>query len=127
MVNEMKTLLQRGKEVQEQINILGDDGVPVDYHVTFWKSEVIDFVILQQDAFDKIDSVTPIERQEYMLNLVMDICRTEFSFNGFLEIMDYFKRIINVCRQMNYSQYKSEAFDKYAEELKVVIDERRVK
>ena len=127
MVNEMKTLLQRGKEVQEQINILGDDGVPVDYHVTFWKSEVIDFVILQQDAFDKIDSVTPIERQEYMLNLVMDICRTEFSFNGFLEIMDYFKRIINVCRQMNYSQFKSEAFDKYAEELKVVIDERRVK
>ena len=127
MVNEMKTLLQRGKEVQEQINILGDDGVPVDYHVTFWKSEVIDFVILQQDAFDKIDSVTPIERQEYMLNLVMDICRTEFSFNGFLEIMDYFKRIINVCRQMNYSQFKSEAFDKYTEELKVVIDERRVK
>ena len=127
MVNEMKTLLQRGKEVQEQINILGDDGVPVDYHVTFWKSEVIDFVILQQDAFDKIDSVTPIERQEYMLNLVMDICRTEFSFNGFLEIMDYFKRIINVCRQMNYSQFKSESFDKYAEELKVVIDERRVK
>lgn len=127
MVNEMKTLLQRGKEVQEQINILGDDGVPVDYHVTFWKSEVIDFVILQQDAFDKIDSVTPIERQEYMLNLVMDICRTEFSFNGFLEIMDYFKRIINVCRQMNYSQFKSEAFDKYVEELKVVIDERRVK
>lgn len=27
-VNDMKTILQRGKEVQEQINILGDDGVP---------------------------------------------------------------------------------------------------
>ncbi|HKL96573.1 MAG TPA: V-type ATP synthase subunit A, partial [Paludibacteraceae bacterium] len=37
-VNQMKTILQRGKEVQEQINILGDDGVPVEYHVTFWKS-----------------------------------------------------------------------------------------
>ena len=64
MVNDMKTLLQRGKEVQEQINILGDDGVPVDYHETFWKSEVIDFVILQQDAFDKVDSVCPLERQK---------------------------------------------------------------
>ena len=31
--------LQRGKEIAEQINILGDDGVPVEYHVTFWKSE----------------------------------------------------------------------------------------
>ena len=62
-VNKAKTILQRGKETYEQINILGDDGVPIDYHITFWKSEIIDFVILQQDAFDKIDQSTPIERQ----------------------------------------------------------------
>lgn len=124
-VNDMKTILQRGKEVQEQINILGDDGVPVEYHVTFWKSEVIDFVILQQDAFDKIDSVTPLERQEFMLNLVMDICATDFEFNGFTEVMDYFKRIINVCKQMNYSKYHSEEFEKFLTELQVVIAERK--
>jgi V/A-type H+-transporting ATPase subunit A len=120
----MKTILQRGKEVQEQINIFGDDGVPVDYHVTFWKSEVIDFVILQQDAFDKIDAVTPMDRQEYMLNLVMDICETNFEFSGFIEIMDYFKRIINVCKQMNYSAFKSDNFEKYLAELHVVLAER---
>ena len=105
-VNDMKTILQRGKEVQEQINILGDDGVPVEYHLTFWKSEVIDFVILQQDAFDKIDSVCPLDRQEYMLDLVMDICKSDFEFNGFAEVMDYFKRVINVFKQMNYSPFK---------------------
>ncbi len=123
-VNDMKTILQRGKEVQEQINILGDDGVPVDYHITFWKSEVIDFVILQQDAFDKIDSVCPLERQEYMLNLVMDICNSKFEFNGFMEVMDYFKRVINVCKQMNYSPYKSDQFAKYESELKTILAER---
>lgn len=124
-VNDMKTILQRGKEVQEQINILGDDGVPVEYHLTFWKSEVIDFVILQQDAFDKIDSVCPIERQEYMLNLVMDICHSDFKFNGFLEVMDYFKGIINICKQMNYSEFKSENFEKYLAELNSVLAERK--
>ena len=45
-----KTIVQRGKEANDQINILGDDGVPVEYHERFWKSELIDFVILQQDA-----------------------------------------------------------------------------
>ncbi len=124
-VNEMKTILQRGKEVQEQINILGDDGVPVEYHITFWKSEVIDFVILQQDAFDKIDSVCPLERQEYMLNLVMNICNSDFSFNGFVEVMDYFKRIINVCKQMNYSAFKSESFEKHVAELDEILIERK--
>jgi V/A-type H+-transporting ATPase subunit A len=120
-VNEMKTLLQRGKEVQEQINILGDDGVPVEYHVTFWKSEVIDFVILQQDAFDKIDSVCPIERQQYMLDLVMDICRAKFEFSNFNDVMDYFKKLINICKQMNYSEFKSEAFEKYTKELNEML------
>jgi V/A-type H+-transporting ATPase subunit A len=124
-VNDMKTILQRGKEVQEQINILGDDGVPVDYHVTFWKSEVIDFVILQQDAFDKIDAVTPLERQEYMLNIVMDICQSDFEFNGFVDVMDYFKRIINICKQMNYSLYQSENFKQNESELKAVLAERK--
>ena len=125
MVNDMKTILQRGKEVQEQINILGDDGVPVDYHITFWKSEVIDFVILQQDAFDKIDAVTPLERQEFMLNLVMDICHANFDFNGFVDVMDYFKRIINVCKQMNYSKFHSEDFEKFVNELQAVLAERK--
>jgi V/A-type H+-transporting ATPase subunit A len=125
LVNDMKTILQRGKEVQEQINILGDDGVPLDYHVTFWKSEVIDFVILQQDAFDKVDSVCPLERQEYMLNLVMDISNSTFEFHGFLDVMDYFKRVINVCKQMNYSKFKSEQFSNYEKELQSVLAERK--
>lgn len=122
-VNRMKTILQRGKEVQEQINILGDDGVPVDYHVTFWKSEVIDFVILQQDAFDKIDSVCPLERQEYMLNLVMEICGRNFHFDNFLDVMEFFKRLINVCRQMNYSEFHSEKFEQYRKQVDEMLAE----
>ncbi|MDD3320517.1 MAG: V-type ATP synthase subunit A [Paludibacter sp.] len=124
-VNDMKTILQRGKEIQEQINILGDDGVPVEYHVTFWKSEVIDFVILQQDAFDDIDAVTPLERQEFMLNLVMGICNSDYEFKGFVEVMDYFKGIINICKQINYSVYQSEEFEKYIVQLNTVLDERK--
>jgi V/A-type H+-transporting ATPase subunit A len=124
MVNEMKTLLQRGKEVQEQINILGDDGVPLDYHITYWKSEVIDFVILQQDAFDKVDALCPIERQQYMLKKVMGITRLNFEFDNFTEVMDYFKRVIHVLRQMNYSEFQSEPFRQLETELEAILKER---
>lgn len=124
MVNEMKTLLQRGKEVQEQINILGDDGVPLDYHITYWKSEVIDFVILQQDAFDKIDALCPIERQQYMLKKVMGITRLDFGFDNFTEIMDYFKKVINILRQMNYSEFESDKFKEFEKQLEELLKER---
>ncbi|MBQ7209818.1 MAG: V-type ATP synthase subunit A [Paludibacteraceae bacterium] len=125
-VNEMKTLLQRGKEIQEQINILGDDGVPVDYHEQFWKSEVIDFVILQQDAFDKIDAVCPLERQEYMLDLVMDICRHDYNFDNFVAVNEYFKRVINLCKQMNYSEFQSDQFKDYEQKLQALLAEKQI-
>lgn len=124
MVNEARTRLLRGKEIAEQINILGDDGVPVEYHVTFWKSELIDFVLLQQDAFDDIDAVTPIERQEYILNMVTDICRTDFEFDNFNQVADYFKKMINIGRQMNYSEFKSEQFNNYQNELNQLIQSK---
>jgi len=125
-VNDMKTYLQRGKEIQEQINILGDDGVTVDFHEGFWKSEVIDFVILQQDAFDKIDAVCPLERQEYMLDLVMDICKHDYNFDNFLDVSEYFKRVINLCKQMNYSEFHSEQFEDYRKKLNELLAERQI-
>ena len=124
-VNELKTRLLRGKEIAEQINILGDDGVPVEYHVIFWKSEVIDYVILQQDAFDEVDAVTPMERQEDILNLVVDICRAEYKFDGFLEVMDCFKKLINLCKQMNYAEFKSEKFEDYKRQIREMVAERQ--
>lgn len=124
-VNEIKTRLQRGKEIAEQINILGDDGVPVDYHVIFWKSELIDFVILQQDAFDEIDAVTPMDRQEEILNMVIDICHTDFTFDNFNEVMDYFKKMINICKQMNYSKFKSPEYELFRQQLQALIEERK--
>ena len=124
MVNEAKTRMHRGKEIAEQINILGDDGVPVEYHEIFWKSELIDFVILQQDAFDDIDCVTPLERQEVMLKKVIDICNMKFRFEEFNEVSEFFKRIINVLKQMNYSEFRSEQFEKYEAQLVSLLQER---
>ncbi|MBO7436248.1 MAG: V-type ATP synthase subunit A [Bacteroidaceae bacterium] len=124
-VNELKTRLLRGKEISEQINILGDDGVPVDYHVTFWKSELIDFIVLQQDAFDEVDAVTPMERQVTIVDRVIDICHTEFKFDTFLEVIDYFKKVINLCKQMNYQPFESEKYFEYEKELKVLLAERK--
>ena len=123
-VNEIKTRMQRGKEIAEQINILGDDGVPVEYHVIFWKSELIDFVILQQDAFDDIDCNTPLERQKYMLDRVIKICHTDLNFEDFNEVSTFFKELINDLKQMNYSEFQSEDFKKYQQQYEQLIEQQ---
>ncbi len=122
----LKNILIRGKETSEQINILGDDGVPLDYHITYWKAEVIDSVILQQDAFDKIDANCPMDRQKYMLDKVMEVYRAEFRFDGFEEVNPYFKRVINQLKQMNYSLYQTADFYKNEKEFYNIFEERKV-
>ena len=120
-VLKAKNLIRKGKESAEQINILGDDGVPMSYHVNFWKSELVDFVILQQDAFDAIDSLCPLERQRFMLDLVLEICEKEYDFEDFEKCREFFKNLINELRQMNYSAYESEQFWAYNESVKKMI------
>lgn len=119
-VNKAKNYILRGKEAYEQINILGDDGVPMEYHNRYWKSELIDFIILQQDAFDAIDSSTPMDRQEFMLNKVLEVCDAPVDFESFEDCSAHYKNIINIMRQMNYSEYKSADFEKYLEQLNKV-------
>lgn len=121
LVSEAKRRMLRGREVAEQINILGDDGVPLDHHETFWKSELIDFIIYQQDAFDDIDQITPLERQRFMMELINDICSKDFDFEGFEEVADFFKKLINILKQMNYSEFRSENFEKYHNEAKQMV------
>ncbi len=112
-----KTLVLRGKEASEQINILGDDGVPVEYHERYYKSELIDFVILQQDAFDDIDANCPLERQKYVYNMVLDVCDKSFDFADFEECASFFKGLINLFRQMNYAEWQSEKFYDYEKQI----------
>lgn len=122
-VTKAKNLLRRGREANEQINILGDDGVPVTYHVSFWKSELIDFVFLQQDAFDETDALCPMDRQKYMLDLVLDICCIDFDFEDFEKCREFFKELINDLRQMNYTKFHSEEFENYAVKIHKLIED----
>ena len=117
-VLKAKNIVRRGREMADQINILGDDGVPMSYHEAFWKSELVDFAFLQQDAFDNVDALCPMERQKYMLDCLLDICDRSFEFENFEECRNYFKDLINTLRQMNYTEFQSPKFHEYEQQLK---------
>ena len=122
MVIRAKNIVRRGREMKDQIDILGDDGVPMSYHIAFWKSEMGDFAFLQQDAFDPIDALCPLERQKYMLNLIMSICERDFEFEDYERCREYFKQLINDLRQMNYSEFGSADFKEYNNQLTKLLE-----
>ncbi|MEJ2005721.1 MAG: V-type ATP synthase subunit A [Cyclobacteriaceae bacterium] len=122
LVRDIKKFIRLGIEAREQINILGDDAVPVEYHIRYWISEVIDFGFIQQDSFDQVDMNTSLERQKYMLNLLADICHHDHDFEDFQLVADHFKKVINLLKQMNYSEFRSEDFETYERELLEMLE-----
>jgi V/A-type H+-transporting ATPase subunit A len=125
-VLKMKDRLLQGREAMEQINILGDDNVPVEYHEKFWKAELIDFAILQQDAFDKVDAFTSIERSHYLMQTIDEICEANFYFSSYEEVSIYFRSIIDVCKQINYSEFGSDEFNRFNHQLDKIINEKKL-
>jgi len=105
---------------------LGDDGVPLEYHITYNKSEVVDFSILQQDSFDKIDGTTPMARQKHLVNTVLDICKSNYNFDDFEDVNKFFKRIVNLINQMKYTNFESQEFYAAEKELKDFIATKKI-
>jgi len=124
-VQKCKDIIRNGLEARDQISILGDDAVPVEYHIAFWKSEMIDFALIQQDSYDDVDMNTSLERQQYMFNKIMEIGEMEFLFFEFEEVGTFFKQVINILKQMNYSPFDSAQFKKHEKELETAIQNKK--
>ena len=62
-----------------------------------------------------------MERQKYMLDLVLDLCAMDYQFEDFEKCRDFFKELINDLRQMNYTEFHSEAFEEYANKTRKIM------
>ena len=49
------------------------------------------------------------------------VCDVPFQFDNYEQCASHYKEIINVLRQMNYSEFKSEQFNKYLEQLNTLL------
>jgi V/A-type H+-transporting ATPase subunit A len=124
-VNKALDIIRMGIEARDHINILGDDAVPPEYHVRFWRRETFDFAFIQQDSFDDIDMNTPLDRQRYMLHKILDICEMDFEFMEFIHVSEFYKKVINLLRQMNFNEFKSSEFLQYEKKLEKLLSEKK--
>ena len=59
-----------------------------------------------------------------MYEMVLDICRKDFGFADFEQCSQFFKGLINLFRQMNYSEWKSEKFENYRKQIVEYVSEQ---
>jgi hypothetical protein len=65
-VNAMHKLLFDGENINQMMQVTGEEGITIEDFVTFQKSLFLDMVYLQQDPFDEVETTVPLERQRQM-------------------------------------------------------------
>ncbi len=124
---EARNILRRGHEVDQMMKVVGEEGTNIDDFVIYLKSEFLDFVYLQQNTFDEVDSATSRERQIYMFDLISSILAEKFVFEDKEQARRYFLELRLILTDMNYAPYKGEEFNLLEQKMNGKILERKAK
>ena len=79
-VERARAILRKGNEINQMMKVVGEEGTSLDDFCTYLKSEFLDAVYLQQNAFSETDATTPVERQQVMFDIVEKALLADYSF-----------------------------------------------
>lgn len=110
-------ILEKGDEIGKRMEVVGEEGIAIEDMIVYLKSELYEFCYLQQNAFDKEDSYSPLERQIEMFGLIQKIFAKKFEFDVHDAARSFFLGLQNEIKNMNFLPFRS---PKYREALKAV-------
>ena len=102
-VEALMQRLRRGHAAADLMRVAGEDGVTLEDFVAWLGANLIDRVMLQQDAFDPVDSAVPRRRQAQLLELVEDALADGPAFSGRESARSHFDRLESLLRNWNLS------------------------
>lgn len=119
-VKRMIELIRDGEEVQQMMQVTGEEGVTLEDYLTYQKAQCLDQVYLQQDAFDDVDGSTPISRQQELFDLLVSCLDNPPLMTDKEQIRAHFVRLSGLFRNLNYSRQDSPDYSRYMREIKSV-------
>ena len=125
-VRDAKELLARGRDVEQMMRVVGEEGISLDEYVLFLKGEFLDHAYLQQNAFDRVDGVTPQHRQEHVFGLIMEVLSSPMGFDDKDGALRFFQTLRQACIDWNYTAWESEAFAAAEQRVRSMIGEVRI-
>jgi len=110
-------VLRSSDEIGKRMEVVGEEGVAIEDMLTYLKGELYEFCYLQQNAFDKEDAYSPLERQIEMFSVIQKIFAARFDFDTHDAARSFFLNLQNELKNINFLPYGSE---KYKEALRAV-------
>jgi len=123
-VEKAQQILRKSNGVAQMMKVIGEEGTGLGDFIDYLKGEFIDFVYLQQNAFDAVDEATPAQRQTYVFKFIYDILKSQFNLADKESARHFFQVLRQLFRGWNSAKWESKEFTQIEEEIKSVIKEK---
>ncbi|MBD3289876.1 V-type ATP synthase subunit A [candidate division KSB1 bacterium] len=122
-IDEATDKLRRGNDVNQMMMVVGEEGTSIEDFQLYLKSEFLDSVYLQQNAFDEVDAATNKERQTHVFQRVQQVLDTDFHLESKDQARDLFNRLRQLFIDWNYAKMDSPDFKQIEESIEKLIKE----
>ncbi|WP_320129295.1 V-type ATP synthase subunit A [uncultured Sphaerochaeta sp.] len=116
-VDYTKNLIFKGKEINQMMKVVGEEGTSVADYITYQKGELLDAVYLQQNSFDPIDTSVSVERQIHTFDLLFKILASVYAIEDKKEVRLFFNQVRQKFLDWNNVEMNSERFGQIEGEL----------
>lgn len=103
-----REILEKGREVNQMMKVVGEEGTTLEDYLIYQKSELLDNVYLQQDSFDDIEGATQPRRQEYVYDKILKVLNSEFDVEDKDEARNLFNQLRQLFTDWNYIRMEPE-------------------
>ncbi len=123
-VKELLALIEKGEQVDQMMQVTGEEGVTIEDFVTQQKALFVDMVYLQQDAFDSVDATVPLERQKKTFKLVYDVTQSTAEFADKAEVRQVFTQLTGLMKNFHYAAENTPEFKSVWDQIETLCREK---
>jgi len=120
-------ILRKSNDVAQMMKVIGEEGTSLEDFIDYLKGEFLDFVYLQQNAFDPVDESTAAERQKYVFNFINQILEAELILEDKERARQFFQRLRQSFREWNSAAWQTPEFQAAEKEISALLEEKRKK
>ncbi|SHH63356.1 V/A-type H+-transporting ATPase subunit A [Fibrobacter sp. UWH9] len=122
-VADARKILAAGVDVNNMMKVVGEEGTSIDDFITYLKSEYLDSVYLQQDAYHEIDAACTGDRQKYVFGKVYEILKTPMTFAEKDVARTFFLKLTQATKDWNRVAMDSAEFKEIESNITASVKE----
>jgi V/A-type H+-transporting ATPase subunit A len=126
-VKRLVEFYREGQRIGDQMKVVGEEDLTIGELEHFLKSEFLDFVYMQQNAFDEVDAGPEIDRVAKLMKLTLRVLDHDFGFKTKDESRQTLLKLQSLIRDWNLTPADAPEYKSTLDEVDAILTGRSTK